>query len=796
MASSIVTPGKPYTAPTKFRTNAPWEMRKALDTGCLCKDCESFHLLRRGVTGACAAIDKITERVKLPGNVTAEVSAQMDILVKIKEILSTPSKYDTIVKCLKPCLETDKLEDAKQTCLDGNECDSCGFRHWWSNGLRNTIYNEDDVTINPESCLAGGEWSLPGIDWRYFTSVAKPTIAEHAEAQQVGDQDYNPNQSTSRNICQATKRGTLVDFLDEFETQSEKHAYHRNLVSTERRAQIDYDQNVRPLIIRRDIDFSENGTLKNKRQIQSQYWVSIGYTLFVSIASWLQATEWNKTTGELPIGAEVTIDGEFSGKAINKESFWVEVTCVSQADETMYEVTDAQGTTHMIARSRLRYRKRHSVASGHVTDDKVHDRRAMQHFTDYELKYLESYLLEYFPEDIPNGHITHLHQHSDNAASHFKNTGAINYFTTLINERGGPSETAFVYSFGAPGHGKGPFDGIGGRWKRKIDQCMSSAEIEMLEFTESGYIHTVKDVYLALEYYFGRSEKKDSQLAGRNPIHHYKFFCYLPDENPIQRPDESYSTLEGITKRYQFAVKKEGVVYMRKRSHWCLDCMDSMFKGTLDWGLEHNIEHCKKSSATENGESMYCFEKSLCTKTAGPGVAMQARVSTSDRNEIASSLTPGEFILFDTSDDELEPIWLGRIMSNPEWQGQGVRKNNSRRIMSYDGVKVGKGEVGMYVMWYEKINVVSDSLEYWVSRSETKPILQNNRYLIPMEVKMHQMLGETNIVPKLRTSTRGDMGRSSTNNERRVEDWHDKEFPIVWKMDVDRRRTALSLRNE
>ena len=73
---------------------------------------------------------------------------------------------------------------------------------------------------------------MPGIDWRYFTSVAKPTIAEHAEVQQVGDQDYNPNQSTSRNICQATKQGTLVDFLDELETQSEKHAYRQNVVST------------------------------------------------------------------------------------------------------------------------------------------------------------------------------------------------------------------------------------------------------------------------------------------------------------------------------------------------------------------------------------------------------------------------------------------------------------------------------------------------------------------------------------------------------------------------------------
>jgi len=136
------------------------------------------------------------------------------------------------------------------------------------------------------------------------------------------------------------------------------------------------------------------------------------------------------------------------------------------------------------------------------------------------------------------------------------------------------------------------------------------------------------------------------------------------------------------------------------------------------------------------------FEKGLCTKTAGPGVAIQTQVSTRDRNEIALGLTQGEFILFDTSEDQLEPIWLGRIMSNPAWQGQGVCKNDSKRIMTYDGVKVGKGEVGIYVMWYEKINVMSDSLEYWVSRSESKPMVQNNRYLIRIEVKIQQMMGE------------------------------------------------------
>ena len=56
-----------------------------------------------------------------------------------------------------------------------------------------------------------------------------------------------------------------------------------------------------------------------------------------------------------------------------------------------------------------------------------------------------------------------------------------------------------------------------------------------------------------------------------------------------------------------------------------------------------------------------------CKKTSGPGVAMQAQVLTRDQNEMASKLTVGEFVVFDKSDDEVKPIWLGRIMSNPEW---------------------------------------------------------------------------------------------------------------------------------
>ena len=58
------------------------------------------------------------------------------------------------------------------------------------------------------------------------------------------------------------------------------------------------------------------------------------------------------------------------------------------------------------------FRSRHRVATEHETDNKVHDRHAMQHFTDHKLKYLETYTRENFPEDMPKGHIVCLHHHS------------------------------------------------------------------------------------------------------------------------------------------------------------------------------------------------------------------------------------------------------------------------------------------------------------------------------------------------------------------------------------------------
>ena len=90
--------------------------------------------------------------------------------------------------------------------------------------------SDDNVMMNADAPLAGPKWSEPTIDWQHYTYQTKPTVAAHARdvARQASaarstnrettdnamDGDYLPNEScSSRNLCLATVRGSLIDFF-------------------------------------------------------------------------------------------------------------------------------------------------------------------------------------------------------------------------------------------------------------------------------------------------------------------------------------------------------------------------------------------------------------------------------------------------------------------------------------------------------------------------------------------------------------------------------------------------------
>lgn len=321
-----------------------------------------------------------------------------------------------------------------------------------------------------------------------------------------------------------TRRGTIIDYLDYLEENLSRHILHRNLVSSEHRSKQQYHRNSRPRCVEDDIDFSENGNIANFDKVQSEHWVTIQYTLMMSIILFLLADEWNKTTGELTKGDEVTVNGELAGDDINMESYWAVVKQYTKDDNGVETVTveDAEGNITTQPRSLLRHRKRHTICVAHLSDDKKHDRFAMQHYTEAELPWLEKYMQENFPNDLDDGcdFITRFHRHSDIACQHFQNTGAIESFTSLVKKHGrDASKCKYVYSFGAPGHGKGCFDGLGGTFKNKVHSLIKSTKTsgQGIPGVESGYIGSVDEVFQALQHNFTGAAADARRKSGKEP---------------------------------------------------------------------------------------------------------------------------------------------------------------------------------------------------------------------------------------------------------------------------------------
>ncbi|MGH3625354.1 MAG: hypothetical protein ACRDQ5_26830 [Sciscionella sp.] len=94
----------------------------------------------------------------------------------------------------------------------------------------------------------------------------------------------------------------MVDYLDAFELALNAHIAHRLHLANEIRSNLQLDRNRRPGDFDRNIDFAENGSIKNQRALQSQYYFTKHNSLFMSVWSWLSAAEWDLSTGELRKG--------------------------------------------------------------------------------------------------------------------------------------------------------------------------------------------------------------------------------------------------------------------------------------------------------------------------------------------------------------------------------------------------------------------------------------------------------------------------------------------------------------
>jgi len=522
------------------------------------------------------------------GRVPEDRKRQLRQLKAILEILKPDSKYEMCCLALSPCLRAgDPLHEANRAC-ETSKCTACGFARLWSEGLRKQLFNRN-------YCEVSRKWTQkfrPGVDsewaeevfWSEYTSRPARERGKVLRDNEEADQDWKASVSNARETTLDTVEGTVCDFLDAFEECLANHIPHRVCHETSKRADRQFHHQRRPFMVCVNVDYSENGPIANSRKLQSDHWISKQFTLLIFVYDWLCVKTWNDKTSSLNVGDEVTVNGELAGSEIAPDSYFA--TIVRQVSPGMYDVEQPGhpiSSRHLcVPRELLRHRVVKNVVCGGISDDRSHDRWQHQHFSEASLSWLEKHLKELHTLDMhPSGVILSLHIHSDNASSHFKSTGALEWFTRKGQRQAkvsndGDRSFVFTWTFGCPGHGKGLWDGLGGMIKSKVKSLVRDYQSKKpprnLPGINSVALRGASDVYNMMVAHFDTVSWREEAAARGKRIQRIKFFLSSkdPEISPVLRhhPEEFNPKLDGISSNYQHHMIERGLVDAREGQCW------------------------------------------------------------------------------------------------------------------------------------------------------------------------------------------------------------------------------------
>lgn len=327
-----------------------WEAIHAYREGCLCKACFNYRCYRE----ALAVVAKVLAILLTPppsddaenGVDPDPPDPQLKALHDFCALPSNSAVADAMV-CA-PC-----LQDADARCLRG-ECERCGFSKIWSKGLRRTLVYADG-TLKPDISRV---W-LTRVQWDRVKTGG----------------DGSSSEDDLRQQCE----GTLIELLDELDPVQTTWLPHRYHITHAKVAAKEYDQHSVVGMIGDDSDYSENGKLVRKHELQREYWTIVYYTLMISISRFLIAAAWIERRKPLLTGAEVTVELEGASEPGSLEpgegAYFAVVSrgSITPGEEIVYEVELSGGGNATVRRELLRHRRWHRIAFLQFTDDKQHD---------------------------------------------------------------------------------------------------------------------------------------------------------------------------------------------------------------------------------------------------------------------------------------------------------------------------------------------------------------------------------------------------------------------------------------
>lgn len=567
---------------SKFKRLAPWNLKKAHRETCLCRCCELFKLylsalndvgkLLKPLVVQQAGGDELEEETEGQSDAEeresgssdtgnrAAASTSLERLIRMCSLEHKSALADHLV--CGGCVVT-----AKPACVKG-DCIQCGFKAFWQ-PVRQTLVDKNGRLLSNTTA----EWQC---------------TVRYEVLRSGGSSPSDGSAAEERETMRERKEASVIELLDEFQKISKLFPGHRQLVAATKDAATQRNRNCWIGMILSDYDWSENGVIASARQIQSEYWSLVYYSLFIQISSYLEREAWLSCSSFLPPGTMVTVqkdEDDFNADEPTEGAFYavVQTPPLSPSEPQLYSVKvyghsslPDEHEIHGINRERLRHRKWRTTATIGVTDEKRHDAWTTQHFLDLQFRHWLCVLdREQFWSWVG---------HSDNA-SHFKSGAMMNYWSGKMGELDF-LKTCWI-EFGCPGHGKGPWDGLGAVLKQQVSRDITNNKI----LTESGYITCPKEVAEHLRARFSTREWREAHQ--HKAIHEILIF-YAPHQD-ITRPRGgcTFDSLEGARSSFSYLMLAKDQICRRERSCWCGGCVRAKGRTTLrSFGDQLRCEEC------------------------------------------------------------------------------------------------------------------------------------------------------------------------------------------------------------
>ena len=479
-----------------------------------------------------------------------------------------------------------------------------------------------------------------------------------------------------------------MEFLDEFERASLKFPAHRELVAAAKKAAKQLRQNVWPGMLMADYDWSENGLIAAARQIQSEYWCLKYYSLFINIVSYLKAADWLGRESLLKEGDEVTVEPADSPAGTlepARGSFYarVHIAPAAPGERGIYQLKkdDGEVVEGDFQRCQLRHRVFYTQAFACVTDEKRHDAYTTSHFLNK--------MFEHFRERIESGEFWAFLGHSDNA-SHFKSGQMMNYWSDKKRELG----LKFMrIDFGCPGHGKGPWDGLGAVLKQAIVRDTLNNKI----LTQSGFVTGPIEV---AEHLRRRVDTEEWRAAHREKTIKRISVLYSDHAEITERPavEKDFEPLTGKMTSFSFLMLAHEQIARRERSCFCAAaCMHAHERDSSPFRLAAEGElHCRDCESGQHFSGpAYPWREQSMKMLSTSGVANRRKEAQASGMALARKLNPGEFFAvqarerWSTAEEQhLRPghFWVAQASSN-------FRVEAADKRMSLGGTVFNKGDL-------------------------------------------------------------------------------------------------------